>query len=65
MEQEGVSLTPMGERLFEFADRMRRTMRERLEIENMGFRRAFESDELREGTAAFLEKRRPAFAPPG
>ncbi len=42
-----------------------RTMRERLEIENVGFRRAFESDEMREGTAAFLEKRRPAFAPPG
>ena len=32
------------------------------EVENVGFRRAFESDEMREGTAAFLEKRRPAFA---
>src|SRR3989344_848415 len=38
-----------------------RTIAEGLEIEKSGFRAAFESDESREGTMAFLEKRKPAF----
>lgn len=32
-----------------------------LRIEKAGFRRAFESEEMREGTRAFLEKRKPQF----
>ncbi|MGI8870243.1 MAG: enoyl-CoA hydratase/isomerase family protein [Mycobacteriales bacterium] len=33
-----------------------------LEIERAGFRRAFTTDDMREGTRAFLDKRRPDFA---
>jgi enoyl-CoA hydratase len=38
-----------------------KTTRDQLRVENEGFYRVFESEDMREGTAAFLAKRKPAF----
>ena len=41
-----------------------KSTRQCLDVENEGFRQAFTSREMREGTAAFLSKRTPLFAGP-